>query len=440
MTFSELIYAPLIAEFDDILANMDRLAERQADETLDALAFDLSGHIAALELSRGGEDRRTLHNLAYFLSRNEVQTVMLEVGEGQYDRLVALVKIGEVLEEDQLLDFTTTPNLNPADLKIAEDISPLPFSAFGYENPNTPIDSIGFINFGDVNWSSQLGNSGLTHSLLAAFYAHVCSAPAFNNGAYLLVRADAAATSAKSALRLQAVAHGLTIHIPTNARLVPSLSSVATISPIQPIQQFDELILIFSEYNSRNEVLSKFLSIYHVIESFMFKVPLVSLSIASDGKMFSLRDFKRIYKQVDINEGEALKSLIALLWDTRVQGRPFSAMVADSVRCLQRNRNLVANDANEFLSKLCVFSTNGLTQLTGVNPKIYSNLLYSVRNAIVHNGETEHHISHHNLNATVRALIEELLMAPLEALLFTVIGDHTSKVWYRGAALELYAT
>ena len=443
MTFSDIVYLPIRDLLQLICEKADELAEEAEDEILDTLSFEINGFIRDIQLSINGENRRFLHAISHFLSGSDIAAATIRVIPDQFAALIALIRLGILLEEDPQLDFEAEPSADADDFILVADFpDQLPLTSFGYENPLSPKDSVGFIDFSNANWHLTVESSGLTHTLLAVFFHHIAKLRVgFSPAPLILVRKEASPSAAKSALRLQAVAHGKTIHVPATSTISPSLAAVNAITALQPIQQFDELILILSEYNSRTDVIGKFLSLYHVIESFMYKVPLVELSNANNGNMFSIRDFKRIYRHVDINEFAALMQLMERFWRSSVQSRQFLAHVTSALQSLDRDRTIDARRADDFLAKLGLHTTNGLNQLSnGINVKTFSKLVYALRNAIVHNGETEFHVSHHNLHVEGRRLIEEVVMRPLEALLYTLISDHTSSVWYRGSVLRLYAT
>jgi hypothetical protein len=312
----------------------------------------------------------------------------------------------------------------------------LPFACVAYVNQANPDDSIAYVDFNRKEWTDQ-ASAYFSTPFLGCLLFLVANASNFNSP-FIAVRREASASTASSVVRFQAVAHGNIIHVPVQSTLSVEHACVANITTDQPYQQFNELILIVSEYNSRSEILSKFLSLYHVIESFMFKIPLVELGGANQGKMFSLRDFKRMYRRLDQSEGESIKVVMKGFWETSIAGKPFREYVSEGIAALAAP-GAVQTEVDLFLARLGLFPENGFSQLSnGISAGSYANFLYSVRNAIVHNGETELHISHYNLTPTISALIEQVLMYPIVRLVISLIADNSSKVWYKGPALQLY--
>jgi hypothetical protein len=90
-------------------------------------------------------------------------------------------------------------------------------------------------------------------------------------------------------------------------------------------QQFNETLTILSEYNHQKDILDKYIRLYHVMENFMFKYPLVIMERANAGMPFSIRDFQRMYNKVNVSEISALKEMIrAILKEDYTAGTKFS--------------------------------------------------------------------------------------------------------------------
>ena len=141
-------------------------------------------------------------------------------------------------------------------------------------------------------------------------------------------------------VRLVILASGKPVHTPTNYTNQPSLINPDVIHAGNMYQQWEDVLNVLSEYNSREEILLKYLTIYHVIENFMFKLPIVELERQQGGNMFSIRDFRRLYKQVEVAETTALQRLFKI-----VLAEPASPGVSFAQRIVNRWTSLVPNVA-----------------------------------------------------------------------------------------------
>lgn len=90
----------------------------------------------------------------------------------------------------------------------------------------------------------------------------------------------------------------------------PNLSSQQSSKPENKYQQFSDTLLILSEYNAEKNLLDKYLRLYQVIENFMVRLPIVYLERKHNGKMFTIREFKRLYQGVIENEHKMLKNML----------------------------------------------------------------------------------------------------------------------------------
>ena len=75
---------------------------------------------------------------------------------------------------------------------------------------------------------------------------------------------------------------------------------------------------------------------------------------------------------------------------------------------------------------------------TGSVSANFAQIIYLVRNAIVHNKETEFHLNYATLNDTIYSLIELFLMPTLEEICFGLIGKENAHIWYKNRELNLY--
>ena len=242
-------------------------------------------------------------------------------------------------------------------------------------------------------------------------------------------------------VRLQLLASGAAVHTPKNYLNSPSIVDVDGIRAGTPYQQLDEVFYVMSEYNSRQDFLAKYLSIYHVIENFMFKRPIVELERRRNGQMFSIRDFKRLYQELDVREISALKKLMAIVFEFEpAAGKKFEKIICDRWLAFCPVANVPNLDA--LLERLGLRRGDApLRHADFCGDSAYSyfaQIVYAVRNVIVHNTETEWHLSYATLDESAQLLLEGFLLPSLEEICFAFAGSANPHVWYQNKVLSLY--
>jgi len=444
MKYNEIVYVAVMKLLEKYSEDINkRLDEEENDVLLNILSIiddELLENIREAIVSPGTDP--FLNDVLNLLELPQNSSEIEKINPTFFKRAVVIVKLAVVLEADKSLDFDKDIEFPVESFKLISDSGPkLPFASFGVVNASSLKDSIAYFNFNDPDWQQQLDQSKFNNQLLGCALNVLSESETLDfTHAYILVRDDASLGEAiEASLRLQAISHGKTIHLPIESTVKPSLNAVTLISALNHYQQFNETLLILSEFNARSDILNKFLSLYHVIEGFMYKIPLVDLGASNNGKMFSIRDFRRLYNTVDVYETEAIKQTFKIFWDVKIGAIAFSKVVENAIKSTKSLPGYVASDMDALLAKLEVFEVNGATQLSnGCTAAKYSLLIYKVRCAIVHNSETELHISHFNLSRTLIYLLDEIIMKPLESLVFKLISDRTSRVWYSGPSLQLY--
>ncbi|WP_421244367.1 MULTISPECIES: hypothetical protein [Aeromonas] len=217
----------------------------------------------------------------------------------------------------------------------------------------------------------------------------------------------------------------------------PSNSSLNLYCPSQKYLQFMDVIGILGEYNNRGDVLSKYLSIFHVIENFMFKEPIVSLERSTPGSMFSIRDFKRLYKSVDVDESRALNKLFKRVFNMQFGNNTFKVYSHQLWVDFLTHNHANQGEIDNFLRSLTIKDMNAITE--GSFCDFISRVTYQTRCSIVHNKETELHISSQNYPLGCKLILEEFLLVFLEEMIFLLISTENDIVWYSSNTVRLWA-
>ena len=77
-------------------------------------------------------------------------------------------------------------------------------------------------------------------------------------------------------------------------------------------------------------------------------------------------------------------------------------------------------------------------------PKFMGKVIYAFRNSMVHNRETEFHLTHFTLTNhpligdTARTILENFLLPTIEELVFNLIIAENTLVWYDKSKLYLW--
>ncbi len=354
-----------------------------------------------------------------------------------------------VLLADQLAQSGSdidAANIDEQLFEIRELEGHLPLHWFAKENSASFSDSLVVFSFADISaLENEMPNFNLSPRLNYHFLAVLYSVQdAFESHAAMVKREEPQIESSAvdAFVRLAVLASGRPVHLPRNYTSAPCVVDLDRIRAGVEYQQLNEVFYVLSEYNSREEVLTKYLTLYHVIENFMFKLPIVELERQLGGRMFSIRDFQRLYRQVDGSELTALKRLfssvislevtpgttykqrIELKWDSLVP-RVEEADIDHSMGMLDLKKDRRAMRYNEFKN--------------GDLASNFAQMVYAVRNAIVHNKETEFHLTYATLDNTLCVLIETFLIPSLEEICFGLIESPNQCVWYSNRNLLLYS-
>lgn len=330
--------------------------------------------------------------------------------------------------------------------EIREMPSSMPLSWFSRENGQSFEDSIAVFSFANFH---LLERELVQYNISEHFLFHLLVALSFLTnipvGHAVVVKkvTPTIETSAVDAFaRLAVLSSGKSVHSPRVYSVPLSVLNRDAICAGHVYHQWNEVLNVLSEYNSRNEILLKYLTIYHVVENFMFKFPIVELERQQAGLMFSLRDFRRLYNQIDEAEPSALKRMFqAALSVEASTGVTFEAHLVTRWQSLELTTSQV--DIEDALRLLGIKKNRRPLRYSEFRAGsechgYFSQMVYQIRCAIVHNKETEFHLTYASLNEGLIALIERFLIPSLEEICFALIGTPNQEFWYSRKELLLY--
>lgn len=245
-------------------------------------------------------------------------------------------------------------------------------------------------------------------------------------------------------LKLCILSEGLTFHKHFNLQnATPTQSLVCDTSKV--FSQYNEILYILSEYNHSNDLLNKYFLLYTIIENFMYRKPIAQM--IRDTTEFSIRDFKSFYSKIDSSELEKLKDLFANIMEIEYTN---GINVFDDIR--SKLVDFKVNQSNdlsrliEFLKKIRVYNKNfelNETMLTGsLKNKYFAEIVYQLRNSILHNTATEFHITHYELakNEVIVDFIRDFMIPILEKIILHMIFSNHILISYDRNVLPLYST
>lgn len=316
---------------------------------------------------------------------------------------------------------------------------------FVYQNIQSFADSVVALDCGDIErLQKAIPSTPISDNLAFHLLATLKRVEDLPPGHSVLVRMmapplnDAPMTAF---VQLVALAQGEAVHAPQTYSLPPAVIDRDEIRAGASYHQLNDVFYVLSEYNSREDILSKYLTLYHVVENFMYKAPIVELERQKNGQMFSIRDFQRLYRHVDELEKDAIRKLMRLIGG--LDARPattFKDHIATKWTSLVPGVAQADLDAAleqmglRFKSRPMKFNEfSGHDLMANL-----ADLAYGVRNAVVHNKETEFHLTYATLNAPMRKLISVFLIPTLEEICFWLVGKPNDYVWYANRELLLY--
>jgi hypothetical protein len=276
--------------------------------------------------------------------------------------------------------------------------------------------------------------------ILFCLLNHMSSRRPLNKNQYILANRTNEKKSHKiiSLLKLCSICEGNVIHSPYEVCRVPQIVD-KNISLRNSYSQFIDPIYVLSEYNYEKDILNKYLKLYHVVESFMFKIPIVDLMTLTSGKMFSVRNFKTLYSKIDKQEIAALKDFLKVVFDIdRNIISKFDIHIRNTWISLSGIVGFNLANVDGFLKLLNIPYNYVSASAAGSFLDFYCRLIYLIRNSIVHNKETEYHILHSSLNPVVPFLLNNFLFPTLEEVCFKLIIDINSNVKYTQNSLQLF--
>lgn len=337
--------------------------------------------------------------------------------------------------------------LNPLTYEMRDLPDPVGYESFFHENSSSNTDSLVVFSYHNaVNFDAEISNATVAPNFLYDVLSALYNVEEISASATACLKRMVPQISIEAVLafvKLCVVARGGMVAAPIEYTNALAILDPTVFKADNSYQQWNDIISVLSEYNSRKDILLKYLTLYHVFENLMIKLPIVELERRQSGRMFSIRDFSRLYSQVEGGETKALKRLFtATLAMHAMPGQTFEQVL------IVRWQNLIAaglsSELDDALESLGLKKNRQSLRHTDIKAGAelsgyLCDMVYGVRCAIVHNKETEFHLTTITLNGPLKTLISDFLIPSMEEICFGLIGSPNNQTWYQGRELLLYA-
>jgi len=213
------------------------------------------------------------------------------------------------------------------------------------------------------------------------------------------------------------------IDLPTNLTYsVPKLNSTLTLDNVKNYEQFFDVYDVLNELNQAPDILSRFLKLYHILEYLVYRVYLVDLTTRVGTNKFFVREFAISAERMKVKEGATFNKNFQEIFD------------ADKLKIRNELNSVTDHLVKDFLREKAV-----VRGFDAANLERVAQLVYGLRCSIVHNKESEYHLTITNSEeyAVIIPLIRQLITT-LEFLVIQKIADNDAIIKYPHQQMNLY--
>lgn len=446
MKRAQIVYGWLIAYVDHIVDSV------KGETFAEALDFERANNLAnATDVLRGRRDelkRMRVRRSHYpdwrelWKEMNEFHQMFPDFPELSPNRATMVLSLARRVAELGLsLDADPQNEIDTKLFDFRTLSKSLPVAWFAYANRSFKDSTVVMASGQPEAFVRELSLDLTNERLFFYALAALTKKEELVSGSYALVKRISKLENeqVEAFVSLVLLANGRCVHIPHIYPGKPKVDVDSIVLDI-PYQQMNEAMYVLSEYNSRDDLLTKFLTVYHVIENFMYKLPIVELETRRGGKMFSIRNFRTLYESVSEKEETALKGFLRKALEVVIRpSSEFSAHLKSEWARFVATRNTAEIATTLLKLDIDKKANEVVTMFTGAQSAAHlASITYRLRNAIVHNKETELHLTYSALEAEITALLGDFLLPVLEELCFSLISKKNTLVWYANRSLSLY--
>ncbi len=330
------------------------------------------------------------------------------------------------------------PHLN-FDVPFTADGTPL--RAFAYEDTVNPQNSVSFLDLTTDLPASDFDQARFSWHLTSIICLLVGQADGKLAAGPYIISTSGDEEKRQVYLKYQLLLHGAVLTRPFASPQYNSVAGIpASLAIITDFRQFKEPFDILSEVNSRSTVLDTYLSSYHVLENYMIRTQIVAVERRTAGTLFGVRQFKSLGNAVSSAEIKHLTHLFTCSWNKTIGGQRLDHFTDACTTALWAKAAFDAAEFDSLLDRLEVKAAGAPLGSPATFRQHVPKLLYAARSAIVHNKETEYHISNRELRTpTILITLTDLCIPVMQRLGFglpSIVADNP--ISYSQQHLSLY--
>lgn len=315
-------------------------------------------------------------------------------------------------------------------------------------NPDQDIVYIDLDKFDRTKFELSLTASGTTlpFQLVAALYQKK------TERVLIVIDKDLSipAVRVEAYIRALSLNQGKSFDTPKKYTGTSVIRSFSSPTPQQPLEQFNDAHQVLSESFREDDLLNRFLRLFQVLENFMVRRQIIKVQRATGVRTFSIRDFRRLYGETGANESEALTELFkeALDIPTLINSQALHQIIKvrwDNEIHLSTNQAKLAHHLLMYYGPSAkhsvIFDTSKFSSQLGKAGERHTTLgpfVYRFRNMIVHNKETEFHLTHSSITSEIETVLNKFLLPTLDDIVFALLNIDHNVIWYPHSTISLY--
>jgi len=358
----------------------------------------------------------------------------------RYSELIIILSLSKAIST-KLDDLSDPDEIDGSKFGLVslDNVIELETNFYIYENQISFEDSIFYFAKEQYDkLEKYLESKMVSPLLLFSLLSKIGSSTPLSGKNYALIKSSQSAYQKRIAsfLIFHILSDGQEVYPPRNYTTATRNSFKDLIKIENEYQQFQDTFNVINEYNCSRDVISKFLKLYQVIEDYMYKSQLVKFQHDNDGKLFSLRDFKRMNAEISKNELDSLKlfnkKVFHLLYNPSLTVHKYIWNTWRALITVFTNNNEINEVLKQFkISRIYPSSEKEIDV-------IYSEIVYAIRNSIVHNKTTEFHLTYSSINPKIYTFLERFLIPTLEDLIFFLTSNKPNLVWFEHPELKVW--
>lgn len=199
-------------------------------------------------------------------------------------------------------------------------------------------------------------------------------------------------------------------------------------------EQYHEAFNIIADMRNANDLLTRFLKMYQVLEFFTFRMKLIPLAIGQATRNSFISNVRHEVEQIAKSELKSLQELFVKAFsniqNVEVKDLTEPALRSSKKLCAYLRQNL----SSSMLSML------GLKSLNNIDEKKVAELIYKIRCCIVHSKESEMHFTPNNISEykELIPIMRVLIKVMQKSIIETINDSRKVHLEFRDDSMRLY--